>query len=1175
MSPLFEWKPDQLAALKAGGDLVLTASAGTGKTTILVAKYIRELFKIIRDTPQEELERPGGSPLNRMAAITFTELAAAQLKQEIRLKLSAVMFGDDREIEQVFPGEREVGVLQDFRRDYIASLIRELDACYIGTIHSFCGRILRENFIEAGLSPAFGILAEETSGRADELQLEAANEALQAALAADEYLRALAARIGYSTLRSELIYLADRLRTDGYSRIDVDSFCAEQRVRWIDEGGKALACAGDLLRRMSAELIGLPSSSLTEKNRQKADVLGDLLLTAVPLTESVDSLLSSEAGNALAALRTMHLLTGKAPANVNELQKTYQALYDNGVPGDCPPLKSVAGIGGDEPNIRSLLAAVRLYTEAYDRRKDALDLLDFNDLLLRARDLLRDNPSVRERYHRQFSHIFVDEFQDVDPLQHEIIGLLHQPGPGRALVVVGDGKQSIYRFRGADVTSFVDIAEKVSAEGGRQLPLETNFRSNASLIGTFNPLFGHLFERERKANRFQMEPADMVAFQLHRPRAAAVEWIKLEDYDAANEGVAIVKAILRLTDGSATNRKGEPLGFGDIAVLLTTYSHLTVYEDALRRHSIPYAVEGGRGYYRQREIWDIISYLKLLWFPQDDYSLAAVLRSPFCLLSDETLLLLAREDRLDGTKLFDGDPPAGIPEEEAGRFASFKDLFLRHRGLLDRLGTAEIIEELLEETGYEAVLLSRAGGDQSTANVRKLIEMARDYESSGVNSGLQFVLDAAGRMLARETDRESQAKLGVAAGGCVRVLTIHKSKGLQFPAVVIPQLKYSGKQPNGPILYDRHAGLGVRSIDPETGETCPSPGWNRAAASINQQAEAEHLRLLYVAMTRAEEHIVLIGSEEKPRKQYVNPWQERLAAALEEAGLEQGAISLINGSQLEQIARRAQAPADLHPEIAAAKPVAVPESAADAVAGEIVDRALIPTGHKPCVFTCNVHRILKLLAADIGFAESAGEAPGEEERDYADEAVAGIAPAKPVETGRAVHLLLEQINLTSPPAEDEIAGRLRSLGIDGETAEAAHNLAQWLASGDAAEIAALRTQRETPFTVRLENEGISLYLSGTIDLIAELPGGGHWIVDYKYALPGHGEAYRKQLLLYALSLGRIPAVRPRRLSLIYLKESLLEDIQFTQDDLAALKQEIFARINQEWLSPGPDGAASP
>jgi ATP-dependent helicase/nuclease subunit A len=1165
MSAGFKWKQDQLEALLAEGDLVLTASAGTGKTTILVAKFIRELFQLLLKAEPQTLSSIGGSPLNRMVAITFTELAAAQLKREIRLKLSSAIFGDVEETQKVFPEEGGTTSLPEYLRDYLARLIRELDGAYIGTIHSFCSRLLRENFIEAGLSPSFGILAEDDiRGRSKEVKLDAATEALDELLVSDDYLRALAVRIGYGALRKELIRLLDKLRTDGYGYIDPASIMATVRIKQVGAAQKAIKPLGKLLKQMSAELRTLSVSDLTEKNRPKAEQLSDVLSKAEPFCESEESLLSVEASDILAGLRKTYLLTGKAPANVNQLQKAYQELYDKGIPGECPPLCTVAGLAGDEANILSLIRAVKLYSEKYESKKEALDLLDYSDLLIRTRDLLRDNQQVRERYHRQFTHIFVDEFQDVDPLQNEIINLLHKPGKGRALVVVGDGKQSIYRFRGADVLSFREIASKVTNTGGQQLPLKTNFRSNPALIDSFNGLFGHLFEKERKTNPFQMEPADMTAFHEHKQVHPVVEWIRLKEHDPSLEGLAIVKAILRLTDGTALNRKGKPLSFGDITILLTTYSHLTVYEDALRRHSIPYAVEGGKGFYRQREVWDIIAYLKLLWFPDDDYALAAVLRSPLCLLSDESLLRLAQKNALNGRQLFKGDPPVKLPDDEADRFNTLTELVSRHRRLLDRIGTAEIIEELLEKTGYEAVLLARAGGDQSTANVRKLIEMARDYESSRIDSGLGFVLDAAGRMFTREMDDEPQAKLGAAAEGSVRILTIHKSKGLDFQAVIIPQLRYPGNRPNNPFLYDRHAGFGVKAVDPKTGEMSKSPSWKAVSASIEEQQEAEHLRLLYVAMTRAKERVILIGGSEKPQRTYVKPWEQRFEEMKEVPGLfEKIGVPELDMEELERIERKATSLVDLNPGIQSLQPVQIAEPAGSAEAERIVSRTIIRVARKHRLFSCSVRSMMELLSGGESPSADEYEAPDAEDPDEVDIETNGIPQARPVDIGKAVHSLLESIDLTHPPAMDEIANRLRQYGLDRGADKAADVVAKWLAGEDARAIAGLETQREVPFTAVLQEGSAKLHLSGAIDMLASLEGGGHWILDFKYAEADSNDIYRKQLLLYALALRRIPDLRPERLSLVWLKTQTLEDIPFDEASLDELNKVIFARLAQE------------
>ena len=1179
MTGKITWTKDQEAALRATGDLVLTASAGTGKTTVLVEKFTRELLRLIVDMPSQDLEVSARSPLRRMVAITFTELTAAQLKEKIRLKLSKLYYGS----ENAEP-EEGVQMIQPDRRDYLLRIMRELDGAFISTIHVFCSRLLRENFVEAGLSPAFGIINTEDAAR---LQDEAARDVLAAAFENDPRIQEIARGRDFASLKTDILRLAASLKTSGLVGADFEEMIAGWREVCLGQAATLAPRLND-----SIDSLGRLAKFCSEGGPSANDrgYITDLVAALGKLPKGdfdENDILGGDLCKGLSDAFKVPLTRSNACLALNAGQKRFRTLYSRGKDkeedesGETCYLEDVLGFDLDIPLMRSLLRAAQAQIELYDGLKRKLDMLDFDDLLLKARNLLRDD-TVRERCLRQFTHIFVDEFQDVDPLQAEIVSRLREPGPGRAMVIVGDGKQSIYRFRGADVKTSERFCDNIAGgEGnpGQRLPLQTNFRSRFSLVETFNQIFSKALSADAETNPFQIGPADVESHHKERSAEPLVEWIKLANEAKTNvEAAHVAAAIRRLVTGEERNRQGERFSYGDIAILLRAFTKLRYIEDALRRHSIPYVVVDGKGFYRQREIWDLVSYLKLLWLPEDGFSLATVLRSPLCQLSDETLLRLAIGKKLAFSPLFEGD---NIPEEICGderdRFESLRLALKRHMELRHLLGSAELIEEVLEATSYESVLLADQGGDQASANLRKLIELARGFESEGVDSSLEFALDAAGRLF--EPDDESQAGLAVRDGDYVQVLTCHKAKGLEFDVVILPQITYQGVVDFGISTFDIHSCLGVKRFDEESGKFEPTASWNIAKLSLKQQDDAEHLRLLYVAMTRARERLVIVGAEKAKGGRQVKPWGMRLAEILPsaETALEFG-VRLIEGGEELPPPIKSEAFVDRHRDaIDALQHIdAAVDGESAALAAEVVSRALEPLVIEPLTFSTSVRELVQLLHQedDIGDADI-----GEEREEAGEEAdPLEIVRTAPATLGSAVHSYLEAIDYSSPPPRTEIEARLTALGLQpGETALAAGHLERWLSSKEAADINAERAGREVPFTVKLNENGRSLYLTGTIDLLVGNSDGGQWLIDYKYAHAGGNQLfYETQLLLYALACREAFGKAPQRLSLVYLKEAdQVVDVRCDDGALDDLHRRVFECLAQPCDTTGVDIPSKP
>ncbi len=479
-----------------------------------------------------------------------------------------------------------------------------------------------------------------------------------------------------------------------------------------------------------------------------------------------------------------------------------------------------------------ILTRVEAAYEALKRRRRALD---FNDLEEGAVGLLqRDLAAGGTLLASRPTVVLVDEFQDNNRRQLELVRLLAGDGIGRlrdrALVVVGDPKQSIYRFRGADVSVFGRITDLVAGDAG-PLRFAENFRSAPGIIAFVNALFERYMgppDAARPPYEVPFGPED--ALEARRPGAtgaavengagAAVEVISLPANEPAEirktrEMEAAVRRIRQLL--------AEGVRPGQIAVLLRTLAHAPPLQRGLEAAGIPAHVVKGYGFYGASEICDVLCLLATLDCPLDDLSLAAVLRSPFAGISDDALLLLARPDPAARPRPLHSAfqrgrlalPVPPLPEADRVRLAAFAAWHHELRARKDRTPLPELIEEALERSDYVAACLTRAGGDQQLANLRKLVEQARAFEGRPGRTLRDFVRDL--ERAVSEEPRETAAQVVGETEDVVRIMTIHAAKGLEFPVVVVPGCADQMPGDRGPVVLDEDPDAGARVRIPDLG----------------------------------------------------------------------------------------------------------------------------------------------------------------------------------------------------------------------------------------------------------------------------------------------------------------------------------------------------------------------
>jgi ATP-dependent helicase/nuclease subunit A len=509
-----------------------------------------------------------------------------------------------------------------------------------------------------------------------------------------------------------------------------------------------------------------------------------------------------------------------------------------------------------------LIPLVRNIRETFARQ----GWISFDGLLARARTLLLEHPLVRERIKRDYRAVLVDEFQDTDPVQYEIILAVSERQGSRAahwhemtlepgkLFIVGDPKQSIYAFRRADIEAFDRVVEKVTVDGGVVQTLTTNFRSDVAVLEPVNEVFDRLFERQPL-----VQPANVRLEVRPQRRQASIEpGVRLsvttpdgeaETFDAAGATRAESEVLARWLNDEVLSRPSvKP---GHIALLFRKLTQADAYLDALRRHDIPYVIEGEKHFYRRQEVIDLVNLLRVLDHPHDEIALAGLLRAPLGGLTDRELYELKQAGH------FNYLHAVSLGSWSHARAAAVRRLY-EHLAWLHRaiamLPLAEAIALMFDRLPILDLAAASLHGEQAVANLLKVKQTAASLADRPHMTLSGFVE----LMIARldEQPDESESPLAEESLEAVHVLTIHKAKGLEFPIVVLPGLHQgSGRERSVPqVSYDWSSGIYGLSLDRHR-----SLGSLLVQHKLRLREEAERRRVLYVGMTRAKELLLLSG----------------------------------------------------------------------------------------------------------------------------------------------------------------------------------------------------------------------------------------------------------------------------------------------------------------------------
>ena len=1143
--------PGTLYALP--NNLVLAASAGTGKTHALVGVVVNLL---IRDRPPRGRGRPEPLDPSRVVATTFSRKAAAEIRSRVTRELEQLASAPSTSTYVLSLREDNrsptpsAGTLSDDAiRIRARRALARLPSARFGTLHSFATGIVRAHAIELGLGPGFELATDaDARARSD----EAIARALEARFeSSPDIVRGLAeASGGVDRLVVQLRRILNQLEEDGRAARDLalparDVEMLEGSVRMLVDHARSLqgmpkfeAAARDLVSAwnraddpaIEASSVALCGIAATGKKTPELEAFAVFRKTLAGTT-------NEEKGRRLArAFRMRHRFAEHAEI------------------------------------VRDVLGTAEAEIERVGRARAAIG---FGEILRAARELLRDRPDVADDVGGAIDALLVDEFQDTSRVQRDLLQLLWaRPDTREAgripplaairsggLLIVGDRKQSIYGFRGADVGVFAEIAVGLAGAPAREalgiLPgvtweprepladfcaLRHNRRSVSELLSFANAFSARrlspgdpppeLFEIEYVPStedllvppeRVQAPPSHII------PRTT---WLRITPKGASSsrleEALIIANRIQRIAADDSF-RLGTDLHrarWRDIAVLASTNGMLDAVAFALAQAEIPYVVSG-KSFFRTREVRDLAALLGLVVDPTDRLAMLEVLRGPWVGVHDETLLGLTRPGDGIAPPHSWTDPPQPdlVRPEDRAALADTASLIAELTRCAGRLGPGAILREAVRARAFDEVLASLPRGQQRVANLRKLLAVADRHNDA--RAFRKWLDDASEQELA-----ESEAATFSEDDDAVRLLTVHASKGLDFPIVFVPEIGTAPpRAEKGAARISLGAGdepnvIAVRAPD-DTGLVLEPPSFVRAHATTRRRDRAERQRLAYVAVTRAASAMFLVGGRAREGSGDVAASTLGVLEdmARDPRAVEAAALAIEDVEVPAPVVRRHDAP------------LAVP-------LGEIAPRTpVVPAWRSlpiaPTALADFDHCARRFeLVHVLGLPE---HVRGARAPDAARAAPTGLDARV---QGTLAHAVLERVPTTAFAGVDAAGAASRALAAEGIPAEHPQHGAivtrveRFLRGSYAQALAeaGAELRREVDFVLGIDDaQGRSVVLRGSMDLVVVWPDGAVDVVDYKSARGGAHDAYAFQLDVYALAVRAMFPSAPRlRAGLVYL-----------------------------------------
>jgi ATP-dependent exoDNAse (exonuclease V) beta subunit len=943
----------------------------------------------------------------------------------------------------------------------------QLERAWVSTVHGFCARLLKENAVFAAVDPEFSVADANESWRLQQECLAAAIEELFKEQPAA--VRALIRGLSAFDFEGALLSAYDAMRSAGKRVEDLTGFTEPPGIGMADFAATAAALA---------------ANPATTWNFTQQQHLAEIRESAERIVHAPGPL---EALRALAAF----------PANLHK-SKSGTAAYElvRRLKDQAKELTYSLITELYRHERRTLFEILRRFDRNYRERKHRAGQLDFADLEEFAVRFLERQPEARARLKAQFDHILMDEFQDTNPQQARLLELVRSPD---RFYAVGDVNQSIFGFRHAEPAGFQRYRDEVEAAGRRLVRLDDNFRSRPPILSAVEKITDGapgIDARTLVARR-----------KFASPRDVAVEVIcaTAEDAAAALETEArwVARRIVELIEESAE------FTYGDVALLVRNTEVIPQFALALEEAGIPYVVNRGKGFYDSREVNDLVHLLRVISNPRDEVSLAVALRSPLVAVSDEALLALRllAENLSTALGRLGAETEAEFEADDFRALVHFRDRLRRWRLLRESVGFDRLLAGALDDCGYQS-----SNGARGAANIDKLMAQAR---AAAERLSLdQFVaeLEALRDSDLREPDAPPED-----SADAVEILTVHSAKGLEFPIVFVAALQ-KGVASGAPVVaFSPRAGLGARWRNPADGDDKDDVFQHAIREEFKLREEEESNRLLYVAMTRAEQHLALTFSGTGKRSEN---WAKRVSESLHLPLAETCDCAIDYAAPDGTPWKLRLLVADHAPELIERAPAARTCRTAPP-ATTWLDAPLV-TGQQDTYATVTALREFAqcprryYLGHYLGFdgRSRRSEEPGEDES----------LPAS--ELGTQVHQLLAGTPVADPDDEAlRLADNFRTSSLGRRADKAA------------------RVEREFDFLMAVDG----LVIRGQVDLwfedAAELV-----IVDYKTDAVNLAEAHRRaqdyavQLRLYGMAVEQLAGRVPDRAVLYFLRPNTMVEI---------------------------------
>lgn len=889
------WTNEQQAAIDSRGQtLLLSAAAGSGKTAVLVERIIRRL-----------LDKEYPVDITELLVVTFTKAAAAEMRDRI--------------------GTALMKALSETKDPRVERQLALLPSAQISTLHAFCQHVIRKYFYTIDLDPAFSIAGEEELNL---LRRQVLEDVFLSYYEDDEkasILYPLADMFGSDR--------GDDILMDTVSRMYTYARSLAWPEHWLKEAARAydvapdaviddMVWAGpikDAVRRILEEDAHLYDGVLYHLRQREAFapacdtfVAEQAALRQAAQAQSWNDLSRFVRAIDFPRLKSLRKLSDddkavwerckKVRDDVKkDVIKTLQSVYFSATPEEW-----LDGMRAMKPVMDGLVTLTLDFAKAYGAAKKEKGWIDFSDLehfclqILLAPDASPEHPvpsAAAEELRSQYEEVFIDEYQDTNGVQ-ELITRLVSGEDNRFMV--GDIKQSIYRFRLADPTLFLEKYQSFSRDEKavqRCIDLGRNFRSVPVVLDAVNAVFS----RAMTAEAAGMDYGEREKLYAGRQAPDDERWIggpvevdivptpsDEEDDDGSTAFEKECRFIAGrigelLASGRMAARKDgtlEPLSYRHIVVLLRSMAgKADVLIQALQEGGIPSYAEQSGGYFAAVEVQVMLALLRCIDNPEQDLAMAAVLRSPLVGL-DETALAGVRLAG-DGTlwqnlPAFVASLPDGVDEKED--LQQFMAAFDSWRTYSRRHGVAELLQRLYDDTAYVDFVGAMPGGDVRQANLKALYDRARQYEEAGFR-GLFRYLQLMDKMKEDGLDL-APAKVVSEKEDVVRIMSIHKSKGLEFPVVFVADMgkAFNRRDTQDQILFHNRLGIGLKQYDPEWRMSYPTLIWSGIAAQLRWEGTAEEERILYVAMTRARDQLILTGHSSHIDRDWQR-WTSRLNPA--------------------------------------------------------------------------------------------------------------------------------------------------------------------------------------------------------------------------------------------------------------------------------------------------------